>query len=161
MASPVRALAGDLKSVFFAGMHCPTSHAKYHDRDRDNDCRVQTRPNNPVHRHSPCSDSGRLGNIQDELRDVDHEARGHILPDGRFADSPVQPHQQKYFASLPGQITCVFPVIPCPPRGAFRDRHERWVRGAMDARAATDERGLSGRQSRVVLTPQWLVSSSQ
>jgi hypothetical protein len=39
-------------------------------------------------------------------------------------------------------------------RGAFRDRHERWVRDAMDAFEAQDERIVSGRRSRVVLTPR-------
>jgi len=34
----------------------------------------------------------------------------------------------------------------------------RW--DAVDARRAPDERALCGRRSRVVLTPQWLVSSS-
>jgi hypothetical protein len=31
----------------------------------------------------------------------------------------------------------------------------------MDAKAATDERGASVRQNRLVLTPQWQVSNSQ
>ena len=39
-------------------------------------------------------------------------------------------------------------------RGAFRDRHERWVRDAMDAFEAQGERIVSGRRSRVVLTPR-------
>jgi hypothetical protein len=38
-------------------------------------------------------------------------------------------------------------------REAFRDRHERRSRDAMDALAATDERGWSGRRKRVVLPP--------
>src|ERR1700724_1644618 len=33
-------------------------------------------------------------------------------------------------------------------------RHERWVRDAMDAVAAQDERRCCGRRSRVVLTPR-------
>jgi hypothetical protein len=37
-------------------------------------------------------------------------------------------------------------------RGAFRDRHGHWLRDAMDARAAQDERSSCGRRSRVVLT---------
>jgi hypothetical protein len=39
-------------------------------------------------------------------------------------------------------------------RGALRDRHERWARDAMDTLAAPDERGQSGRRSRVVLIPR-------
>jgi hypothetical protein len=30
--------------------------------------------------------------------------------------------------------------VPCPLRGALRDRHERWVRDAVDALATQDER---------------------
>ena len=39
-------------------------------------------------------------------------------------------------------------------RGAFRDRHERWARDAMDAGASPDERRQRGRRSRVVLMPR-------
>src|SRR5580693_10568917 len=49
---------------------------------------------------------------------------------------------------------------PGPHKGAFRDRHERrvgmrWTRVALLTRAHS-----CGRRSRVVLTPQWLASSS-
>ena len=47
----------------------------------------------------------------------------------------VQMGFEKYFASLPPQITGVFRAIPCSIRGAFRDRHGRWVRDAVDANA--------------------------
>jgi hypothetical protein len=47
----------------------------------------------------------------------------------------VQMGFEKYFASLRGQITGLFRAIPCPMRGAFRDRHGRWVRDAVDANA--------------------------
>jgi len=43
---------------------------------------------------------------------------------------------------------------PEPTRGAFRDRHERWVRDAVDAGALCDELRSRGRRSRVVLTPR-------
>jgi hypothetical protein len=43
---------------------------------------------------------------------------------------------------------------PAPTRGAYRDRHGRWARGAMDVKVPQDERHLSGRRSRVVLTPR-------
>jgi hypothetical protein len=39
-------------------------------------------------------------------------------------------------------------------RGAFRDRHERWMRDAMDALVSPDERRRRGRRSRVVLMPR-------
>jgi hypothetical protein len=44
-------------------------------------------------------------------------------------------------------------------QGAYRDRHERWTRDAMDAVSPADEWRCRGRRSRVVLTPQWLASS--
>jgi hypothetical protein len=47
----------------------------------------------------------------------------------------VQMGLEKYFASLPGQITGLSFAIPCPMRGAFRDRHGRWARDAVDADA--------------------------
>ena len=43
---------------------------------------------------------------------------------------------------------------PAPARGAYRDRHGRWERDAMDAMAPQDERRQGGRRSRVVLTPR-------
>jgi hypothetical protein len=43
----------------------------------------------------------------------------------------VQSSLQKYFASPLSQITCII-RSSCLTRGAFRDRHERWVRDAMD-----------------------------
>jgi hypothetical protein len=41
-----------------------------------------------------------------------------------------------------------------PHRGAFRDRHERRARDAVDAGCATDEGADRGRRSRVVLMPR-------
>ncbi len=57
-----------------------------------------------------------------------------------------------FFSPDPNQIYNF--AIPHPRRGAARDRHGRWERDAMDARAARDERSLRGRRSRVVLTLQ-------
>ncbi len=61
-----------------------------------------------------------------------------ILPDGQisscFASLLVQPLLQKYFSSRPTQITSLIrPVLS--HRGAFRDRHGRWERDAVDAAA--------------------------
>jgi len=39
-------------------------------------------------------------------------------------------------------------------RGAFRDRHGRWVRDAVDADAQMTNSADRGRRSRVVLTPR-------
>ena len=45
----------------------------------------------------------------------------------------------------------VIPIVLPSSIGAFRDRHERWVRDAMDAFGAADECTGGGRRSRVVL----------
>jgi hypothetical protein len=60
------------------------------------------------------------------------------------------------------------PCIPCPYRGALRDRHERWARDAMDAEAAPDERGTMRTSKGVwsrppdagVKSADWLMSSA-
>ncbi len=61
-----------------------------------------------------------------------------ILPDGQisscFARMPVQPLLQKYFASPLTQITSKSHIV-LSHRGAFRDRHGRWERDAVDAAA--------------------------
>jgi hypothetical protein len=65
---------------------------------------------------------------------------GLCLRDKNFLNSfnviwVVQMGLEKYFTSLPPQITGLFRVIPCLMRGAFRDRHGRWARDAVDADA--------------------------
>ena len=45
----------------------------------------------------------------------------------------VQSPSQKYFACAVGQINATDSRVLLPSRGALRDRHERWVRDAMDA----------------------------
>ena len=45
-------------------------------------------------------------------------------------------------------------VVPRSSRGALRDRHERWVRDAMDATARRTNAAARGRRSRVVLMPR-------
>jgi hypothetical protein len=67
---------------------------------------------------------------------------------------PVQSRVAKIFPfpDHPNQIH--ISSHPVPLRGAFRDRHERWVRDAMDTAATKDERCFRGRRSRVVLTPR-------
>jgi hypothetical protein len=48
------------------------------------------------------------------------------------------------------------PMSRIPPRseGRLANRHGRWVRDAVDAEGAFDERRQRGRQSRVVLMPR-------
>jgi hypothetical protein len=52
----------------------------------------------------------------------------------------VQLPSQKYFAFHRRQISGFSAAIPLPARGALRDRHERWVRNAMDATARETRR---------------------
>jgi hypothetical protein len=66
----------------------------------------------------------------------------------------VQMGLEKYFRFLSGQITGLFRAIPCSMRGAFRDRHGRWARDAVDADALLTNCADRGRRSRVVLTPR-------
>jgi hypothetical protein len=46
------------------------------------------------------------------------------------------------------------PAHPVPTGGAYRDRHGRWARDAMDAGSARDECAGHGRRSRSVLIPR-------
>ena len=55
---------------------------------------------------------------------------------------------------MQAQITAIIRAIPFPKRGALRDRHERWVRDAVDATLREDDAHRCGRRSRVVLTPR-------
>jgi hypothetical protein len=48
---------------------------------------------------------------------------------------PVQPLSQKDFCFQPIQIISLFSAVSCPLGGAYRDRHERWARDAVDADA--------------------------
>jgi hypothetical protein len=71
------------------------------------------------------------------------------------SDLPVVPSCRRQFACDVGQIRSISPRIPCPPRGAYRDRHGRWARDAMAVGLRTRRMRLSrGRRSRVVLTPR-------
>jgi len=56
------------------------------------------------------------------------------LPDGQITDLAVQPYFKKYFVSGLTQITSKSLTVPSH-RGAFRDRHGRWERDAVDAAA--------------------------
>jgi len=72
-------------------------------------------------------------------RTDDYQANNSLRQKSNFsssinADSTVQSCPKKYFASCFPQITSIFPSSR-PARGAFRDRHERWARDAVDALA--------------------------
>jgi hypothetical protein len=58
------------------------------------------------------------------------------LPDGQITRHRVQPSLEKYSCFLLTQITGLFTAVPYPLRGAFRDRHGRWVWDAMAATAS-------------------------
>jgi hypothetical protein len=51
------------------------------------------------------------------------------------------------------EISAYHNSVSRPVGGALRDRHECWVRDAMDANVLSDVQCVSGRRSRVVLTP--------
>ena len=60
----------------------------------------------------------------------------------RFASVPspfVQPFAKKYFGFSETQITAIFRLVPSPLRGAYRDRHGRRARDAVDASRAFDD----------------------
>jgi hypothetical protein len=58
------------------------------------------------------------------------------MPDEQITPNRVQPLAQKYSCFHLTQITGVFSAVPRPQRGAYRDRHERWVWDAMAATAS-------------------------
>ena len=62
----------------------------------------------------------------------------------------VQPRYGKYSYSVFQKLVIYF-ARPASTRGAYRDRHGRWKRDAMDALTLPDEQGRSGRRRRVVL----------
>jgi hypothetical protein len=81
--------------------------------------------------------------LDEEYFSLDRIRQGSLaatdLPDGQISDFPVQPPGEKYFAFRFGRNSNRAIAIPRSSRGAFRDRHERWVRDAMDAVMPSDE----------------------
>jgi len=67
---------------------------------------------------------------------------------------PVQSCLQKHFGSAITQIRLINRAVPPLSRGAFRDRHGRWARDAMDAGGTLTNGVGCGRRSRVVLAPR-------
>src|SRR3977135_1382356 len=70
----------------------------------------------------------------------------------RFTESGVKPRNQKYFA-FPEMRNRVYLSPSRPTQKGVGRRHDEG-RVAVDAEAATDARGQSVRQRRVVLTPR-------
>jgi hypothetical protein len=66
----------------------------------------------------------------------------------------VQPVSEKFFASRFGRNSFTDSPVPRSSRGALRDRHECWVRDAVDVRARQTNAASRGRRSRVVLAPR-------
>ena len=84
-----------------------------------------------------------------------------ILPGGQITQLPVQPPLQKYSGSLLTQITSSSSPSRPNTEGRFAivtnvGQGVRWTQAALLTRALP-----CGRRSRVVLTPQWLASSSR
>jgi hypothetical protein len=66
----------------------------------------------------------------------------------------VHPLWKKHFPFHSRQISSFSAAVPLPARGALRDRHERWVRNAMDAAARETNDAARVRRSRVVPMPR-------
>src|ERR1700684_304831 len=67
---------------------------------------------------------------------------------------PLLPILLKQFAGSVGQITFRSPPVSRPKRGAYRDRHGRWARDAMDASGSARRARPSVRRNRVVPIPR-------
>jgi hypothetical protein len=74
-----------------------------------------------------------------------------LMWDQRDLGRPVPPAKIFLFTSNPNH----FYIVAIPhPQGAYRDRHGRWARDAMDAACQETNDIARGRRSRVVLTPR-------
>jgi hypothetical protein len=81
-------------------------------------------------------------------------------PGGQITQHRVQPSNKKYFCLRLTQITCVLSPSRALEEGRIAIVTDVGA-GCGGRKDAIDEQRLSGRQSRVVLTPRWQVSSSQ
>ena len=90
----------------------------------------------------------RSGMTEKIERDQQNGATSKSLP---IFGNNVKAQNKKYFALSEGQIRGISIAIPSRPEGRSRSSRT-WDGDAVDAEAATDERGLCVRQKRVVLT---------
>jgi hypothetical protein len=60
------------------------------------------------------------------------------LPDGLIFRNHVKPFRQKYFSFSETRIRPMFRSVPHPLGGAYRDRHGRWARDAVDVDVPLD-----------------------
>jgi hypothetical protein len=58
-----------------------------------------------------------------------------ICPSGNLSGTLSSPAAKNISLQSALEAALLIRAIPCPPRGAYRDRHERWARDAMDALA--------------------------
>ncbi|MGH6679187.1 MAG: hypothetical protein ACREDL_09715 [Bradyrhizobium sp.] len=68
--------------------------------------------------------------------------------------------RKKYFCFTEARIG-IWSLHPASVRGTLRDRHERWVRDAVDASTPTDERRFMRTAKACGSGTPWLVSSSR
>ena len=76
-----------------------------------------------------------------------------IMPDGQIGKSVSSPLRKIFWFTFDPNHFYIS-SYPAPTRGAFRDRHGRWARDAMDAACQKTNDVARGRRSRVVLTPR-------
>jgi len=79
------------------------------------------------------------------------------LPDGQINSiyqKYCQPLLREIFIFRFSEIYVCLGAIPRPSEGRTRNRHERWLRGAVDVSAQQGERRGHGRRNRVVLIPR-------
>jgi hypothetical protein len=94
------------------------------------------RPRSSIHLRWNTGSSGQADDDSAHLRvQFNFLSRFNLIP-------PVQPLAQKYFGFPPTQITSLCRAIPSRSEGRLANRHGRWVRDAVDAECADDERRM-------------------
>jgi hypothetical protein len=78
-----------------------------------------------------------------------------ICPSGNFAESLSSPFSKNNSLRRSVEAALLIPPFRAHKR-AYRDRHGRWARDAVDAFGAQDECANSGRRSRgVLISRRW------
>jgi hypothetical protein len=80
-----------------------------------------------------------LFRVKKRLKEIQGIARSAIGPTGKSVVRLSSPFAKNIPLSPSGKSTLELPPSR-PTRGAYRDRHGRWVRDAMDADVHADER---------------------